>query len=61
MQTLGKPATTYFEQWKMLFRGLAQNIWMKVIDKGDPENDGAAFDEDEDGFIRKQCSNASSG
>ena len=27
-------------------------IWMEVLDEGDPEDDGAAFNEDEDGFIK---------
>ena len=54
---LGNPATAYFGQWKMLLHGLARDIWMGVLDNRDPEDNGAARDEDEDGFIKamEQC------
>ena len=36
----------------MLLYGLTKDIWVEGLDNDDPENNGAAFDEDEDGFIK---------
>ena len=52
MQTLGNPTTVYFEQWKILLHGLAKDIWIEVLNGGVQDDNGAAFDNDEDGFIK---------
>ena len=39
IQTLGKPATAYFGQWKLLLYGLVKDIWLEVLlDSKDPED-----------------------
>ena len=55
MQALGKLFEVYFAQWKLLLHGLAKDIWLEVIREirdGDPEDNGAPYDEGEDGFIK---------
>ena len=52
MQALGYPFEEYFAQWKLLLHDLAKDIWLEVIKEGDPEDNGAPYDEDEDGFIK---------
>ena len=36
----------------MFFHGLAKD-WLEVLDNGDPEENRAAYNEDEDGFIKE--------
>ena len=36
----------------MLLHGLAKDIWLEVLDNKDPEDNGAAYDEDEVDFIK---------
>ena len=53
MATMGETEEVWFEQLIMLLHGLAKDIWLEVLDNGDPEDNGQPFDdEDEDGFIK---------
>ena len=53
MAQLGKTEEVWFEQWKSLLHGLPKDIWIEVLEDGDPEDDGRPFDtEDEDGFFK---------
>ena len=52
MQALDKPFNVYFTQWKLLLHGLAKGIWLEVIGYGDPKDNEAPYDENEDGFIK---------
>ena len=53
MEKLEKTEEEWCGQRKMLLHGLSKDIWLEVLDDGDPEDDGQPFDtEDEDGFIK---------
>ena len=53
MEKLEKTEEEWFVQWKMLLHGLAKDIWLEILEEGDPEDNGQPFeDEDEDGFIK---------
>ena len=52
IQVLNKPFDVYFAPWKLLLHGLAKDIWLEVIKDGDPEDNGAPYDEGKDGFIK---------
>ena len=53
IEKLEKTEEEWFIQWKNLLYGLAKDIWLEIIDDGDPEDNEQPFDEDDaDGFIK---------
>ena len=53
MEKLEKTEEEWFGQRKNLLHGLAKDIWLEVLDDGDPENNIQPFGHsDEDGFIK---------
>ena len=51
MATMGKPPEVWFEQLKMLLHGLAKDIWLEVLNEGDPKDNGAGFIKEMEQYI----------
>ena len=53
MEKLEETKKEWFVQWEYLLHDLAKDIWLEVLDDGNPKDDGQPFDEeDADGFIK---------
>ena len=52
MYTLGKDPDQHFDEWEDIVADTSKDVWLEIINECDPEDDGADFSRDEDGFIK---------
>ena len=51
MCTSGKDPGQHFDEWEDTIVDTAKDVWLEIINQGEPEDNGADFPRDKDGFI----------